>query len=250
MCIFSCPVHEVSGTQIFARRTSAATQVLVYSMRYAAERDVAMILPLPKAAEAGEDAVRFIDLSSYPGFFADLNNGFPAQYLGFAGSPAPASAGRPLKVHEVGRFVASWVPSLGDFERLDPVFRLPAETWSQLPGYADSGFAVFQLRAGKKTVHPMAFEFPTREPDRLFFPTVHIHDGEVAKKAHFNHVLYCQSRKRPGRWLESAGLEGVALLARKFVSVDRAKGLLLPEHVVFRMSIFGLRTNEDCWVAG
>lgn len=250
MCIFSGPVNEVSGTRVFARRTSAVTQVLAYSMRYASERDVAMILPLPKAPEAGEEAVRFIDLSGYPGFFDDLAKGYPAfQERGSVGSPVPMTGGT-LRAHEVGRFVASWVPSLGDFGRLDPLFRLPPETWSHLPGYSDFGFAVFQLRAGKKSVHPMAFEFPTREPHRLFFPTVHIHDGEVTKKAHFDHVLYCQAKQRSGRWEESSDLDGAARPARGFASVDRAKGLLLPDRVVFRRSIFGLRDNEDCWVPG
>ena len=31
------------------------------------------------------------------------------------------------------------------------------------------------IAAGR--VHPMAFEFPTRSPDEIFFPTAHIHDG-------------------------------------------------------------------------
>lgn len=41
------------------------------------------------------------------------------------------------------------------------------------------------------------FEFPTRHPDRLFFPTLHIHDGAVKPFARFAHTLYAQG-KDPG----------------------------------------------------
>ncbi|MCA9590479.1 MAG: hypothetical protein KC657_34485 [Myxococcales bacterium] len=40
--------------------------------------------------------------------------------------------------------------------------------------------------------HPMAFEFPRRDA-RLFFPTVHVHDGEVHATAEFDHTLYAQT---------------------------------------------------------
>ena len=38
----------------------------------------------------------------------------------------------------------------------------------------------------------MAFSFPRHDPDRLFFPTVHIHDGHVYSVAQFDHSLYYQ----------------------------------------------------------
>ena len=41
-------------------------------------------------------------------------------------------------------------------------------------------------------VHPIAFEFPTRDPSRLYFPTVHVHDGAYNDTAGFYHRLYCQ----------------------------------------------------------
>ena len=39
----------------------------------------------------------------------------------------------------------------------------------------------------------MAFEFETRLKNEIFFPTVHIHDGEVHKREHFDHTLYLQN---------------------------------------------------------
>ena len=98
---------------------------------------------------------------------------------------------------------ASFVPTIADFDRLDERFRLPKETWHHLPQYNKFGFAVFKLKPGEKRIHPMAFEFPRSDSKRLFFPTVHIHDGEVHATADFDHILYCQQnpdehfRRRP-----------------------------------------------------
>ena len=83
---------------------------------------------------------------------------------------------------------------------------LPDSTWKRLPQYADWGFVVFKFRKGEAHVHPMAFAFPTRHANQLFFPTVHIHDGTVPATADFDHTLYCQAAK-PGpdlrMWEES-----------------------------------------------
>jgi hypothetical protein len=58
-----------------------------------------------------------------------------------------------------------------DFSRLDERFRLPVDTWNQLPAHHDYGFAVFKLKPGVATVHPMAFSFPRRDQKTLFFHT-------------------------------------------------------------------------------
>lgn len=101
-----------------------------------------------------------------------------------------------LPVHQVGDFEASFVPSHDDWDRLDSRFRLDPALWDQLSGYHDFGFAVFQLspgvQPGAQRVHPMAFEFVSVAPEDLFFPTVHIYDGQVHPTADFDHDLYCQ----------------------------------------------------------
>jgi hypothetical protein len=252
MCIFSSDVKWVEGTSIFVRRTSRTSQALVYSMMYEARSELAMILPLPKSAGAGEEAATFIDLSSYPHFFEDMLLGFPVK-------PKPRPAGledcralsaAPLKVHAVGSFEASWVPTLSDFSRLDDRFKLPSKIWDQLPEYSDYGFAVFKLKAGAKTVHPMALEFQTREPNQLFFPTMHVHQRAVMFQAVFHHTLYCQSERPGANWKASATLQGTPLVAGDFLRADKAKGLLLLDQVVFKRPINGLRRNQDIWVAG
>lgn len=252
MCIFSSDVESVEGTSIFARRTSPTSQALVYSMSYEARSELAMILPLPKSLGAGEDAATFIDLSSYSNFFTDMQFGFPVESRpGASSSPQDGrgAALSPLKVHEVGSFEASWVPTLSDFSRLDDRFTLPSASWDQLPQYSDYGFAVFKLKPGAKTAHPMALEFQTRESDRLFFPTVHVHNGAVLPDASFDHVLYCQSdsARLGGDWKASTFIKGSPFFAKNFIQIDRAKGLVLPDQVVFKNSVYGRHPNQDIW---
>lgn len=63
---------------------------------------------------------------------------------------------------------------------------------------------VFKLAKGKdQEVHPMAFRFPTRMPETLFFPTVHVHDGEYHETAAFDHTLYCQNKSDVREWEKS-----------------------------------------------
>lgn len=145
MCCFSGDVSQVADTQIFAR-ASGDEQILVYSMSILANHEVAMILPLPVPPQSPEDAVRFINLESYPTFFRDLDALFERVMLGGNPRNAPAPAGPRLVVHNVGKFEASFVPTIADFARLDPRFRLPATLWQELPQYSDWGFAVFKLK--------------------------------------------------------------------------------------------------------
>ncbi len=196
--LFAKKVH-VSKTNILARMMEPGVQALAYSMNLKAGREVAMVLPLPVVTGSGDDAVRFIDLQAHPKMFEELHELFNV--------PPPLSRSMPkgggfsvqrLKVHKVGAFVASYVPTRADFSRLDPQFRLPEVLFDAVPHYADHGFAVFQLAPGKVTVHPMAFTFPTRTPDKLFFPTVHVHDGAFHATADFDHALYYQGTRANG----------------------------------------------------
>jgi hypothetical protein len=192
--------------------------------------------------------VRFIDLKDYDNFFADMLAGFPvppsASPAGRSRSlSAKSDAPKPLPVVEVGSFEASFVPSVTDFSRLDERFRLPDAAWDQLPLYRDYGFAVFKLKKGAQKIHPMALEFPRANPKRLFFPTVHIHDGKVHPKASFDHSLYCQTSDGTPLpmmdWKESFGL------AQQFMKIDRTKGLVDGESHCYKRTIRGTQKNED-----
>lgn len=244
MCCFSGPVLSVSSTSIFARSAGQNRQHLAYSMKLSAAQALAMILPLPVPKGAAADAVSWVDLSGYADFFDVLYREF-APVSKSLSRGAPQAAANSLEVVTVGSFEASFVPSIKDFDRLDARFRMPAGVWDKLPAYAAYGFAVFKLKAGEAKVHPMAFTFPRADSSRLFFPTVHVHDGEVHSTAHFDHALYLQTsnRERQGElmndWQESGRSAG------QILDASRARGLVDPaEHVHFR-SIQGTQKNED-----
>ncbi len=247
MCCFSRPVTSVTQTRIFARPLIGGRQVLVYEMQLDAREDLAMILPLPVGKGAKEDALTFVNLDGYPQFFTDLANGFPSagESKGFA--PMERGAAQKLAVLKVGSFVASFVPRIADFERLDPRFRLPTGVWEKIGAYADYGFAVFQLRKGRARIHPMAFTFPNALGSQLFFPTVHIHDGKVHLRAEFDHVLYCQASKMGRAAL--AEWSASDLPAARFVDVARARKLVVGDRHVYRRFIVGENKNEDVLLA-
>jgi len=276
MCCFSGPA-DASNTKIFARHDGIGGQFIVYQMDYASASAISMILPLP-VSDHSEDAVEFLSLEGYPDLFRDLNECFIPPRLRSKGGPVAAAAGGGmLQVHNVGAFEASFVPTLDDFDRLDPRFKLPRAIWDQLPAYADYGFAVFKLRtsdfAGLErtdnarirelrerhrpevtpepewmTVHPMAFRFPTRRPDAIYFPTVHIHDGQVHEQEEFDHSLYLQGNA-VGRAMvrDLGGEEGT--VAHTHVDAKRTNGIVHNDHRCFRAKVEGLRRNEDIWLA-
>lgn len=249
MCCFSGTVRSVNDTKIFGRFVTQKSQAIVYGMRLETPEDVAMILPIPVTPGSKEESVKFINLSGYDDFFNDLNEGFPEPKSRYAGA-LPLSDRKEqapkLKVQKVGSFEASFVPAIKDFTRLDERFRLPAGTWEKIPAYRDYGFAVFKLRKGKLKVHPMAFTFPSSlaTKGKLFFPTVHIHDGQIHRKENFDHQLFAQTwtgaglRSREG-WRESEKL------ASQFTNVEKSKNLLWPRGHVYLREIRGRQTNAD-----
>lgn len=249
MCCFSRPVKSVTGTNIFARPAEGHQQFLVYSMTLKASEALAMVLPLPVKSGSGEKAVTFFNLKDYPDFFRDLANGFeiPNRSLSdrFAGRTL---AGHALEVFQVGDFEASYVPTVGDFSRLDERFRLPPRTWEALPAYRNYGFAVFKLKPGAATIHPMAFSFPRADAASLFFPTVHIHDGGVHSKAKFDHALFCQTG--PEQELDLLGWEESRRPANLVMKMDKTKRLILGDRHFYRKKLKGNLPNQDTRVAG
>ena len=167
MCCFAGPVKSVTNTNLFARMTGQGSQFLAYQMDFETEKENAMILPLPVAKPAQEDSLRFISLKKYDSFFDDLDDAFPtirppARFRVDSARDAPSAIASNLAVHEVGDFVASFVPTMNDFSRLDQRFVIPKSSWDKIPQYADYGFAVFQLKNLRGKPHPMAFQFETR----------------------------------------------------------------------------------------
>lgn len=253
MCCFSGRVEAVKGTKIFAR-AEGDRQLLVYEMSLTASGELAMVLPIPVVALAGEGAAEFVDFSASPGFFAQLDVFFEPQYLSL-GAPQRLQKGGPLAVHQVGAFEASFVPTARDFDRLDPRFSLPSELWARVPAVSGFGFVVFKLRdaaprgllakvfgapPAPKRYHPMAFWFRRADRERLFFPTLHIHDGDVHQTAEFDHTLYAQAASSPGDgWATSDG------------SLQKTYGFaqtMVADAVGYRVKIVGAHANADTWI--
>lgn len=245
MCCFSRKVDLVADTNIFARASKEGRQYLVYSMRFKAGEDLSMILPIPTPKGTAEDAVKFINLEKYPHFFDDLRKGFPEPETKNSRGPAKGGLGLKdepkLKVVEVGSFIASFVPAIKDFARLDERFRLPTGIWDKLPQYKNWGFAVFQLKKGEMKVHPMAFEFPRANRKQLFFPTVHIHDGTVPAKAGFDHMLFCQIDGEDIMMWDESPQPAEIFMSR----IREAQGIIDPKAHCYRKVLKGRFDNKD-----
>ncbi|MEO7095358.1 MAG: hypothetical protein ABI175_19030 [Polyangiales bacterium] len=238
MCCFSQQV-EVSQTQIFARMGARGRQLLAYQMQFESSDPVAMVLPLPTPPFSADDAVRFISLEAYPDLFDDLFRIFHPPSRGGGTKSYSAFA---LAVHVVGDFIASFVPSLADFSRLDARFRMPAGTLDKIPELSDWGFAVFQLHAtkGASRPHPMAFEFPSRDATRLFFPTLHVHDGALHAEAEFDHTLYAQGVDQLRTFTTSQHELGP-------IVAQRSAGVLDGREKISRRTMSGTLPNKDTW---
>lgn len=223
---------RVSSTRIFARMVASGVQALGVGMTLASKTDVALVIPLPVRAGGGDRAVRFMDLRHRPSMFEDLDELFERY-------PPPRSS-----VPTVGAAIATYLPTVGDFERLDPRFRVPPALIEAMPQYRDHGFAVFQFAAVSGVVLPMGLRFATRELDRLFFPTVHMHDGRWHTTVSFDHTLYYQH---------------VAVRALGESNDGDRSGFVLPSHSygrlldvntpVLRRQVRGALPNEDTWIA-
>lgn len=249
MCIFSQPT-TVSDTQIFARREKDQ-QYLVYRMRFDARKDVAMILPLPTPKDAKEETLQFIDMRGYLGFFKDLEDAFipdppfpGALAGGFGGTKKETKA--PLKVTAVGGYEASFAPHLEDMDRLDERFRLPRDIWKSFPQYDSYGFAVFKLQPGVLQAPPLGMSFPTQLKTKVYFPTVHIHDGRVHEKELFDHTLYAQLSAEQAMYAD--GWSGSAKLAEQTVNRRRAGKIIDPKQHLYKRLLSGLQKNEDTLV--
>ena len=266
MCIFSQPVVSVSDTNIFARLLPDGWQYLVYQMRFETREKNAMVLPLPVQLPATDDeTLEFISLQQHESFFEDLNKGFPLALPNRSflsqGIDSKVTEMKPtLEVHDVGDFIASFVPSIGDFDRLDEQFRVPQESWDKIPRYSDFGFAVFQLKSLQGQPHPMAFKFRSRlnqpENGSLFFPTVHIHDGEVHKREKFDHTLFlqdpafdnaCGGYKQRGYPVTdpATGYVRSKWPAKEFCDIDASCGIVDPDALVHRLEMRGRLDNVD-----
>jgi hypothetical protein len=159
-----------------------------------------------------------------------------------------AAGGATLEVHKVGAYDASFVPAIADFARLDARFRLPDAVLGRVPQYRDYGFAVFKLRSGEADVHPLALRFVTRAPDQLFFPTIHVHHGDLPDEAAFDHTLYLQTpAHEASRWEKAPRPVANVMSLGNILLRDPTRGLIAREWPLYRLRIEGTQPNRDTW---
>ncbi len=89
----------------------------------------------------------------------------------------------------------------------------------------------------------MAFDFPRKNPDVVFFPTVHIHDGKVHKTARFDHALYAQFRQplTMDKWRGSDHTPGAMM------DIVRTQGVVTTDRV-YRLKMKEVHRNSDVLV--
>jgi hypothetical protein len=248
------PEAEVSSTRIFARLSGKDTQFLVYQMQFESREPTAMILPIPTALPSRENAVRFLNLEDHSDFFDYLESAFPSIWNSQSLSVTEDEIAM-LDIEEVGDYIASFVPTKHDFERLDKRFHFSDSVWEQLPQYADYGFVVFQLKELSGSTHPMAFEFKTRLKDQLFFPTTHVHDGHFHKVADFDHVFYMQCEKYDVPKQEYRGFpspitkmqQSLSPIGKTYLTKNPKETLQLGLFL-HRLSVYGTYANKDLFL--
>jgi hypothetical protein len=190
MCIILSTVDKVANTKIYVSPDKEnKRQLTVYSNEVATKEENAMILPVPNP-----ETIELLDLSNYPKFFEDCEACFtrvPTLSLrSFQPMNAYASL---LPVFQVGSYLASIVPSLYDFSRVnrdvfdygDDLIRVLEKNYKE--GF---GFILCVLKKGSHTYHPFAYTHDIQTPNRLFIPTRHYHPGESNSTADWDHIIY------------------------------------------------------------
>jgi hypothetical protein len=231
MSAFSGNLQLVSNTRIFARPENGQ-EFLAYQFDFAADGPIALTMPLPTPPGTTADAVKFTDLSGYPEFFVDMEKGFPY-------ARDVTGANRKMRAGTPNAYEGFFYPTLQDLSGLEEDLRIPDEVWSQLVEYNDFGFAVVKISPDVHPFYPLALQFPMRNPNLLYFPTLHIRNGQAPEEVNFDHDLFCQAR---AGWLRTYDI------ASSFMDIDRANGVIDPGERVSRMTVQGMHPNSDILV--
>jgi len=249
MCMMTAPA-EVSDTSIYVS-TDGAQQTVLYQMKMKAEKKIAMILPIPGVLTS------WVDTSKYPKFFEDLSSSFvPASRGG--GGPIMLGS-RALPVHKVGSYVATYVPTLDDFARVSPEFRLApklnlAKYGYDAPGWSFAVFAFDPECGGPE--HAIGYRFQRGadfpDADALFVPTLHVHDGERADDvAHYDHHIYCSHVGEYGE-LDHYTKPDYDVVPESFqasrLRSNAAAEWFNPYKCCVRFTVKGNRPNSDTWL--
>lgn len=282
MGLFDRSMTYRARTSLFARRVSVTHQVLVFAEvgpDSEGERPI-IVLPLPVPASAQASDVRFLDLSTSPGFFDQLDRAFPPEeYLprtsqgpggGSAGGSAPSDGPRP----PAGAYAAHYVASAAELTALGTAKSDPVDLGAIAARYPQHGFAIFELDpkprswlarltstlAGRGRA-PVGLEFPSRDPERLYFPSLHLASVDISRPLPYDHAYYIQaddprsgaawdndvlSRGPRPAWEDFRRSRGqVEANAR----LSDGRPLLDPSRLCFRAHLRGDLQNAPRWVS-
>lgn len=257
MCIISLPVDRVNATKIFSCFTeNQSRQFVVYSNQVTTPlTNNMMILPVPNP-----NSVEFINFSHYPQFFEDCQKNFvryrPPEYYATRSFSASLDMTERtvLPIFQVGSYIASIVPSVRDFDRLNPrQFPVPPDLHAVLAKQydADFGFICCRLKQGTHSYHPFAYAHDIHQGGLMFLPTFHYHShtysGLKDISADWDHVIYTV-----GTDFDSTRQDNY-----KFKPSDAFQIQKLPESIRWirkckmnRYSKYGSGKNKDIWIAG
>lgn len=258
MCIITQTVESVRATKIFSCFThDESSQFLVYSNEVTTPSDNnLMILPVPNP-----DSVAFVNLKQYPKFFDHCEDQFeripemsPYASLSHSRSLSASYDSAPLPVHHVGSYLASIVPSIQDFERLNQeYFDIPDDLERLLGRQYNSefGFIVCRLKKGNHTYHPFAYMHQKHSCGLLFLPTLHYHPhdrrGMKHIEADWDHLIYTV-----GTDYDSTSLDGYRYSPKGTIQYEKLPSEIrwTAKNRMCRRRIYGEKKNEDVWLAG
>lgn len=172
MPFFLGPVKSFSAVKMFARDGEGGRQYLIFGAEVDAGEKAVAVLPLPVAPRTTEEDVRFFDFEAYPNFFLDLDTGFPG---GIAEPRPPGSAqqqaGQPQPdPPPVATMKRRYFPDRAAWAESEEFAFESNGMFDAGKQYADYGFVVCLIPAGRQRLTPLAFDFPRKKPNGLFFP--------------------------------------------------------------------------------
>jgi hypothetical protein len=257
MCIISLPVERVNATKIFSCFTEdEGRQFVIYSNQVTTDEDYnMMILPVPNPA-----SVDLINLNHYPNFFEDCQKNFyystPRQDYNTRSMSASFDRYErpPLPVYNVGSYVASIVPSVSDFDRLNPRHFPVSSDLRQILGRqydSEFGFICCRLKSGNHTYHPFAYSHDRHTSRLLFIPTFHYHPHDVGSVRHvdadWDHVIYTVGTDFDSTYMDNYRFSPSVDFKIHKLPVDVR---WIRKYKMSRWTKTGSGKNRDIWVAG
>eukprot|EP01102_Stenamoeba_stenopodia_P005525 TRINITY_DN1628_c0_g2_i1.p2 TRINITY_DN1628_c0_g2~~TRINITY_DN1628_c0_g2_i1.p2 ORF type:complete len:313 (-),score=74.98 TRINITY_DN1628_c0_g2_i1:1881-2819(-) len=242
--------YRISNTEIFVAPTVDNNQWTVYANRVNKKKKMkkkkgdvegeqedgakreqpteAMILPVV-SYDKGKD-IQLVDLTTMGKMFEEMDTIFRPPKINWAEIVTFIMCGccllggetevppLPLKVHRVGSYQVSVVPSKEDFELLDKdVFMLDSNVAKLFSDKysTDFAFVVCKLVNNGATYHPIGYISPRlRDEGALFIPTYHFHGKPDDKKADWDHAIYTAFVNGVPTHRDGSGMKGIVTKRR------------------------------------